>query len=77
MQRYIGVDVIVRLADRITQPMRDIEDRVSRATRRMADGLKLSATLNTSQITAAANRLSASGARAQQFGRDQLQLSRG
>ena len=75
MQRDVGVDVIVRLADQLTAPLRDLDARVAAIGRKMTDSLKVTASLDggTARL---ADRLEASGRRAQQYGRDQLQLSR-
>ena len=73
MIRDIGLDVIVRLADQMTAPLRDLTDRVGAAGRKMNDSLKLTAGLNADQLS---TRLSAAGRQAQQYGRDQLRLSR-
>lgn len=76
MRQDVGVDVVVRLVDRLAAPLRDLDSRVGAAGRRMTDRLKLTPTLNTQSFEAAAARLSAAGRRAQQFSRDQMQLSK-
>lgn len=76
MRRDVGVDVIVRLADKLAAPLRDLEGRVVAAGRKMTDSLKVSARLDTSRVDRLADRLSATGRQAQQFGRDQMQLTR-